>query len=643
MTKISFLGKFILFILLFLTYLNYGGLPASMALDPSWSQALGFALKNGFQQGKDIIFTYGLFGYFYHPTSSYDTDLYHIYMLWQLTIATIIAWFSIIRASQLTNYLDKILYLIILLIIPLFIYVLDSLYFFLILLLTSLIANPSLFYKHKLHISLIGFTLLFAAITATAKFTQFVAAGFAVIMITIIVGQQYGWKRSPLIPLVFISLSIMMWLMLGQDITNIKDFIANSFDVAHNYDDAMSIEGPPQETILASVILWLLIGIGIISAFLPTLNINRLCTFLAIGLVSFLAFKLGLVRHDQHSIIFFSLAALVPFLFDYSEKLHARLIVLFYLFRYTLIILAIAGLFLAIVPFNEKRGIAPLQVNNILIRLGEHITLNFQRLLLVGEIKKYYDNQNVYLRKMFDLPNTRQTIGNATVDIFSYEQGVLLLNQFNWHPRPVFQSYSTYTPNLLTINSNFYASNQAPAFILFKLQTIDNRLPLMDDIEAIKVILRDYHPLFTENGFLLLKHAPRPDKGARETFLLQQAVNLGEFIDISSLNNKQLLLTLEISKTITGELYSFFYKTSTVYLEIITTDNNKMLYRIIPQMMETGVIINPLILNEEDLMKWYSNMPLARIARLRILTTDKGMEQFNAKIVVKFSEYNVLP
>ena len=56
------------------------------------------------------------------------------------------------------------------------------------------------------------------------------------------------------------------------------------------------------------------------------------------------------------------------------------------------------------------------------------------------------------------LPKIAQKVGDGLIDVFNYRQGAALLNNLNYHPRPVIQSYSAYTRDLLRANLDFYRS-----------------------------------------------------------------------------------------------------------------------------------------------------------------------------------------
>ena len=91
-------------------------------------------------------------------------------------------------------------------------------------------------------------------------------------------------------------------------------------------------------------------------------------------------------------------------------------------------------------------------------------------------------------RRMHALPKVQAEVRDASIDVLGNEQAMALLNNLNYTPRPVFQGYTAYTPNLINLNTAFYSSPKAPAYVLYKNQTIDDRFPTLDDAGAPQTV-----------------------------------------------------------------------------------------------------------------------------------------------------------
>ena len=110
----------------------------------------------------------------------------------------------------------------------------------------------------------------------------------------------------------------------------------------------------------------------------------------------------------------------------------------------------------------------------------------------------------------FELPQVKARVGDSTIDAMSCCQGILLINDLNYRPRPVFQSYSSYTPYLLAENARFFRSDFAPKFVLFKLEAV-NGCPALEDGQALMELSRLYAPVLHEGDFILFQRLPDAD------------------------------------------------------------------------------------------------------------------------------------
>ncbi len=490
--------------LLWLSLLYFGTPAATIGLDASWTQSFAYAFKNGYQAGVDYIYTYGPLGYFYHSLSSYDADLFYSFMAWRIIMGLLIAAFFVAIASKIDGKIEKFLYFFLLTVVissfptdPLHFLVITGVVILAIKTLPSFKKNPG---RSAI---LIGVILCFLAVLSLTKFTHFVLVSLGIFAITVMVWHLYSVLVALAIPLTFAIFIMIVWLIIGQSPSNFPDFIANSLQIASGYGEAMSILFTPTEIKLAMACFGIMTPLVLLACFIKPLKFERfvIAGFIMLGL--FLAWKAGFIRQGLHERIFFAFAVIVPLFLDYNRDMNVMLLFVYKALRYLAIFTALAGLFVVVgTSLNYKP-------HNFIGKWNKRVVNNFHTLLHLQQHKENNEKIVVNFKLQYDLPNIRESVGQSTVDIFSWEQGVLFLNELNWHPRPVFQSYTAYTPSLIATNGDFYASDKAPEFVIFKLQAVDWQFPLMNDAEAIKIVLRDYQPLLSEKGYLLLKRKPR--------------------------------------------------------------------------------------------------------------------------------------
>jgi hypothetical protein len=100
-------------------------------------------------------------------------------------------------------------------------------------------------------------------------------------------------------------------------------------------------------------------------------------------------------------------------------------------------------------------------------------------------------------------------IDKGTVDIYPWETVIAEANKLKWVPRPIFQSYISYTPFLDQKNLDFYNSEKAPDFIIWhyhSFQDIDNRYVFSSDPLTLQGILQHYHPVLCKGFFCVWRH-----------------------------------------------------------------------------------------------------------------------------------------
>ena len=80
----------------------------------------------------------------------------------------------------------------------------------------------------------------------------------------------------------------------------------------------------------------------------------------------------------------------------------------------------------------------------------------------------------------------------GTADLYPDDQLVLVANGLRRFSRPIFQSYSAYTPRLIALNEGHLRRADRPRTIFVDLAPIDGRWPSSEDGPNLVTILSDY-------------------------------------------------------------------------------------------------------------------------------------------------------
>ena len=158
------------------------------------------------------------------------------------------------------------------------------------------------------------------------------------------------------------------------------------------------------------------------------------------------------------------------------------------------------------------------------------------------------------------LSTIAQRVGHSSIDVFNYRQGVALLNDLNYRPRPVIQSYSAYTPDLLRANLEFYRSPSRPSYVLFSLETIDMRFPTLDDALLLPYILANYQPVLAEHQFLLMERTPEPPRTVSYDRVYSASLDIGQKLDITTWNTSPLFLRVSTTPTLLGRILTLLFQ-----------------------------------------------------------------------------------
>ena len=196
-----------------------------------------------------------------------------------------------------------------------------------------------------------------------------------------------------------------------------------------------------------------------------------------------------------------------------------------------------------------------------------------------------------------DLYQTREQAGKATVDVLVEDQNVAILNRLNYRPRPVIQSYSTFMPQLAQANYDFYASDNAPEYVLAKIQTIDGRLPTMDDSKVLSLLVYRYEFVRSEKGFHFWKRSSGPFDAAKfaPKLIRAETLTVDRPLSLKAWASHPLWLKIDLRPSLLGSLRNFLYKPPQVSLAITDIHGNRRSFLMPLPMGRTGFIVNPFI------------------------------------------------
>ncbi|HXG13454.1 MAG TPA: hypothetical protein VNK04_27090 [Gemmataceae bacterium] len=580
-------------LLLWVVLLDFPTFTAGPALDHSWQQALGYFLKNRLQAGTDYIFTYGPLGYFY--TRAYDPDLFGPKYAWELIIKMAIALAVVRVGSRIPQPTARAVFFLAVLFLPDHP---DALYPFFILLLAVIpfdrVAGAE---SAKLWPPPSSWAVPCAGLLGVlglVKFNLFLFALAAMLALALTLAAERRRRAALAAVASFLVCLMAAWILTGQSLVNLPRYLHGSMQIAEGYVEAMAAEGSSGEVYHALAVMALFLAALAAWGLRALVRPQRVLLLGLLGLSLFLQWKHAFVRHGCHTMIFFSFAALVPLVGSaiFRADRPSR--------RRTL--LAAAGVTLALFGGfaydpSAVRFLGPVR------QRFERTVANAQMLLFPAPAREKLEAQRRALEKAWSLPRVRAEVGAATVDVFSHQQGVVLLNGLRYRPRPVFQSYSAYTPYLLAANARFYQSDSAPDYVLIQLKPIDDRVPASEDSPALREVFRRYRPVLVEKSFLLLQRATEAAAPSLGAVIGETTARFGEEVRLDHLSGSRQSIQVQVRYAAWGRMRRLLLRPSPLFLRVAIDGEGVRHYRLIPALAEEGFLLNPFIEDTQGLLR----------------------------------------
>jgi hypothetical protein len=441
----------------------------------------------------------------------------------------------------------------------------------------------------------IGILATFAVVCSLMKFTFMVMSLITIVALAANFALRGKGKLCWGLFIGFFAGSLGGWVLLGQNPLNLGAYLKGSLAISTGYESAMGLQFKDSIFITGVVTAILALAVAVIRLWAAD-EPGVMRSWLRRGVfivwvfgVLFLAWKHGFVRaKSDYWAGFVALAALalegvpVP-----SGRLGAN---------WAARACAIACCALAFVMENWKE---PKHFDNIVSREAAVVGSNTLALLnppaYIRELNKSLDAE----RARAQLPKLHEAIGQGTVDVFGQNQTYALFNDFNYRPRPVFQSYSAYNTTLMDLNERAFASTAAPEFVLFNLGSIDGRFPPLEDARVLRTLLRDYALVNADGPFLLLKH--QSVSAPLMTLLHEGPMRADEPINLEEYGDVDLWLEISMKASVEGRIREALYKPPEVYLAVRGKPGTQaMMFRAPATMLAAGFLVSPLLLRNQD-------------------------------------------
>ncbi len=558
-------------------------------LDPSWQGVIEWGFLQGRVFGEDLVFTFGPLGFLY--TRLYHPDLFGVLMGFWFITALLLGLFFGGFWGHAPWPLSLMLALCLLLAVSLNVEIADSQLFFIPLAGGILAMDPV-----RPDWRWLGYPLLaLAALAGLIKFTVFIA-GMAIFAITDLI----LWWRERTLPhrLALFLASSWFYFFLVTGHGDWPSYLHNSLRIAGGYSAAMQTTGPAVE-IQESLIMGGLLSLVLILTPTGRIGVAEGLTRLGVTLVSllmgFLIFKAGVVRHDGHILIsaggLLLLAVLVAWRAAGLEGNH-------WLKALALGTVLLGAYHLSGIPerhYLSQGQTREAYLKHLLQDRPQRALRSMANLVFGLDELDFLDRRDQALadiRQRHPLP-----AWEGRVDIYNWDQASILANGLNYTPRPVFQSYSAYSPALLQLNADHLAGDDAPDYIYYAVQAIDNRLPALEDGLSWPLLWTRYDPIGFQDSHLLLKRRQHSDKALILGIPQETSLSWEEPLVIRAEAGavRCVWASVHLHSTLAGHLMTAAFKAPVIEMTLELTDGSSLRRRFIPGMGPTGFLLSPYV------------------------------------------------
>lgn len=574
----------------------------SGGLDASWRFAMSQATAMGLHFGTDVIFTFGpyapVYTRLYHPA----TDVMMLSASLYLALAYWLAGFLALRRGPRHWVLGYVVFMAGALYFP------DPLLFSLPLLLGLTVlggVHPDHGWLLRGKRAPVYLALLFAplGLLPLVKGSLLVlccAVALLCAALFVSLRQRLLAAACLLGPLTAL---LLFWMLAGQPVGVLPAYLTSMLPIIAGYTEAMAYPGVLREAaafLIASAVLAWAIGRHPFKALHAKVFLGALY-----AVYLFLAFKAGFVRHDGHAAI--AASALVLAALALPLVLRSRLV--------------IAGVALSLlawvwIDYHYMHTSASAFAGNVSATYRGAWNGAALRLSTPAWPRNDYDAAVQALRAQAGLPRLP-----GSTDIYAYQQSDLIASGNQWSPRPVMQSYSAYTPALAELNRQHLLGPGAPDNVVFRVETIDGRLPALDDGASWPALLAGYRPVnLLGDAVLLRKTGAQPvTASAKFTPLAAGEYRFGEKVAVPAAQGR-IFVQMDIKPSLLGRLAGLLFRTDRLQLTVKLQGGESKTFRLVSGMSRAGFILSPLVENNNEFLMLYGDNALLDQKRIESIS-----------------------
>jgi len=408
-------------------------------------------------------------------------------------------------------------------------------------------------------------------------------------------------RRPPILTVPFLAGFFAGDLAYGQSLADLPAFLRLQAQVVAGYSDAMAFRGSNGEILAFAFSAGLLLALAV-AAGRAAPGRSRLALPLATALTVIMLLKAGFVRQDLHTTIAWSGLALVGVLLAWTV-LHT------WRRDAAWAVLACATVGGIVLSSSADPGASRTT------RVTRALAVEWDRLVSepTGQLTAAWsllrhpwasaaalDDAKAQrwqeLRELFPLPHL-----DGSIDVIPSIQSRVLASGLDYRPRPSFQEYATYTPELLAANRVFIQGPRAPDRIIFGQEpgygslTIDHRYPNFAEGALWPDLMRLYSPECSFESFLVLRRRAVPS-ALRLGDLRHATAGFDEAVPVSTAPFASATFAkIAVRYTLLGRIAALLFRPVSLRITVTFADGQQQSYRFIPGIGAAGFVVSPMV------------------------------------------------
>ncbi|HEY9035127.1 MAG TPA: acyltransferase [Pseudomonadales bacterium] len=580
-------------------------------LDSSWAYALNYIAHTGLVMGKDIYFTFGPLGFLDHPRPLSMNIIQGASLFWALLSFAL--FFNLLKLVQDNwkdaSWLVRGLNLVAVLILAMFLD--DPVQRMMMLVYVLALRFICTAKPHLLYLS--GAV---ASISMMVKFSYGVTTFAFLGLFWLVYAIQHRNIRTPAMAGICAAVTyFLVWFAIYGSTAGSIGYLLGGLEFSRGSVSAMALNPEHSTGAIALFYFWFVLAFAVLMIGKLT-RPHYLLIALPFAGPLFIWTRYAFGREDvSHIILLYCFAFYIPLLTLPLIKPLARKL------AYAVIMAATLPTWYYIhsLPVFQFIDTQPEEVREPLSAIPDRFNLD-------DRVQSWVVASERELATLKMSTDMRARVGDATADVYPWQNLIAHANYLNWTPRPVFQNYITYTPKLDAYNAAFYNSDARPRYIVWdndEPQDIDRRYPFSSDPLTRDAIIRWYKPVMRDKRFTLFEAQATPQLSERHV-IASGHTEWNEWINLPQNSLDIVKLHLGFTRTLAGRLNAAVWKEGQVFIDYKLRGGRIVTHTLVVDNAVSGVWASPYIARLGPPLKSLSPMKPALAEKYLALRKCEG-------------------